>query len=120
MCMCIYVYSAKNQFIRLTYCYFSNSCTCVCDRRRGTVTRDRMHVTRLEARSVRGCSQGCRKALPVASRELHRAVVDPVKRARRCLCKVVLLRFVLIDDQVDATKRTYGMHWSTLTRDVAI
>lgn len=47
-----------------------------------------------------GCSQGCRKALPVASRELYRAVVE-LDRVRRCLHKVVLLKFILVIDQVD-------------------
>jgi len=50
-----------------------------------------------------GCSQGCRKALPFASFELYRAVVEP-ERVRRRLRKVVLLRFVLAKSTTRATR----------------
>lgn len=45
-----------------------------------------------------------RHSVPVGSRELYRAVVEP-ERVRRRLHKVVLLRFVLVVDQVAGALR---------------
>lgn len=116
-----YVYSAKNLLIRIQV---SNSVhvhafAIIVAERDSDTSQD---VTRLAARSARGCSQGCRKALPVASRELYRAGRRP-RRARSSL--FVQGRFTQV--RLESTKLTrlnaltvITIHRSTLTRDAAV
>jgi len=62
-------------------------------------------VTRLAAAAdgaAGGCSQGCRKALPIVSRELYRAVVEPTSVFVAVCARSFHLGSSYQVDQVDA------------------